>query len=329
MRWKAASTCGRNPQPINGLDARPLGQHPQRPRASHGQGWATSVVTQTRAHPQLLALGAIGLWSSLASLGVALGHVPPFLLTGLSLLIGGLIALPLSGFKLARWKVPLSTLVLGVYGLFGFHFLLFVALRHAPPVQANLVNYLWPLLIVVLAPVMLPGLTLHWKHVAAALIGFAGAATVILGNADTGSSDAAAWSWGYVAAAASALVWATYSLMTRRVAAFPTAAIGGFAWVSGLLSLLCHALMEPAVVLTARDWWLVGLMGLGPMGAAFFLWDKALKTGDARHIGILSYLTPLLSTAMLLWLSGRDLTWPVGLAAVLIVGAAWLGTRAE
>jgi drug/metabolite transporter (DMT)-like permease len=31
-----------------------------------------------------------------------------------------------------------------VYGLFGFHFFLFLALRHAPPVEANLVNYLWP-----------------------------------------------------------------------------------------------------------------------------------------------------------------------------------------
>ena len=107
------------------------------------------MPSTTRA--SLMALGAIGLWSSLATLGVALGHVPPFLLTGLSLLIGSLVALPLSGFKLSRWKVPPSTLALGVYGLFGFHFLLFLALRHAPPVQANLVNYLWPLLIVVLA----------------------------------------------------------------------------------------------------------------------------------------------------------------------------------
>jgi drug/metabolite transporter (DMT)-like permease len=79
--------------------------------------------------------------------------------------------------------------------------------------------------------------------------------------------------------------------------------------------------------LSLRDWMLVGLMGLGPMGAAFFLWDKALKTGDARHIGVLSYLTPLLSTAALLWFSGGALTWPVGLAAVMIVAAAWLGTR--
>jgi drug/metabolite transporter (DMT)-like permease len=279
-------------------------------------------------HPQLLALGAIVLWSSLATLGVALRHVPPFLLTGLSLLIGGLIALPLSGFKLSVWRVPLSTLALGVYGLFGYHFLLFLALRQAPAVQANLVVYLWPLLIVVLAPVLLPGLRLSWQHVVAALLGFAGAAVVILGNgASAVAGGPAGWSWGYLAALAAAFMWASYSLMTRRVPAFPTAAIGSFAWVSGVLSLLCHALMEPSVSLSLRDWALVGLMGLGPMGAAFFLWDKALKTGDARHIGVLSYLTPLLSTAALLWFSGGALTWPVGLAAVMIVAAAWLGTR--
>ena len=275
----------------------------------------------------LLALGAIGMWGSLATLGVALRHVPPFLLTGLSLLIGGLIALPLSGFRLAAWRVPLPTLALGVYGLFGYHFLLFVGLQNAPPVQANLVNYLWPLLIVVLAPVLLPGLTMRWQHVVAALIGFAGAAMVILASADAASSGPAGWSWGYLAALVSAFIWSSYSLLTRRVPHFDTAAIGTFAWISGLLALLCHALMEPSVTLSLRDWVLIGLMGLGPLGGSFFLWDKALKTGDARHIGLLSYLTPLLSTSLLLWVSGRALTWPVALAGVLIVGAAWLGTR--
>lgn len=283
-------------------------------------------------HAQLLALGAIALWSSLASLGVALGHVPPFLLTGLALLVGGLIALPLSGFKSAAWCVPLPTLALGVYGLFGYHFLLFVALRQAPPVQANLVNYLWPLLIVVLAPVMLPGMVLRWQHVVAALIGFAGAAVVILGAAGVQASVGfipAGAVWGYLAAAGAAFMWASYSLLTRRVAHFSTAAIGTFAWVSGLLSLACHVLLEPSVHLSLRDGVLIVVMGLGPMGAAFFLWDKALKTGDARHIGILSYLTPLLSTALLLGVTGRSLTWPVGLAALMIVSAAWLGTRVK
>ena len=277
--------------------------------------------------PTLLALGAIALWSSLATLGVALGHVPPFLLTGLSLLVGSLIALPLSGFQLARWRVPLPTLALGIYGLFCYHFLLFLALRHAPPVQANLVNYLWPLLMVVLAPLLLPGMTLRFRHVFAALLGFAGAALVILGGAAS-TGIRTAWFWGYLPALAAALIWASYSLLTRRVAAFPTSAIGGFALASGLLSLLCHVLLEPAVDLSTRDWGLIGIIGLGPMGAAFFLWDKALKTGDARHIGILSYLTPLLSTSLLVLVNGHAVTWPVMAAAAMIVAAAWLGTRA-
>lgn len=275
-----------------------------------------------------LALGAIALWGTLATLGVSLRHVPPFLLTGLALLVGSLIALPLSGFQLRRWRVPLPTLALGVYGLFGFHFLLFLALRHAPPVQANLVNYLWPLLMVVMAPVFLPGLALRASHWIAALLGFAGAAVAILGVGN--SSPPAAdwgWAWGYLPALGSAFIWASYSLLTKRVPAFPSTAIGGFALVSGLLSLLCHALMEPSVSLTAHDGLLIAFMGLGPMGAAFFLWDRALKLGDARHIGILSYLTPLASTALLLVTSGRAFTWNIGLAAALIIGAALLGSR--
>lgn len=287
-----------------------------------------SGAARSKLAPTLLALATIALWSTLASLGVALGHVPPFLLTGLSLLIGSLIALPLSGFRLSRWKVPPSTLLLGVYGLFSYHFLLFLALRHAPAVQANLVNYLWPLLIVVLAPVILPGMTLRPMHIGAAALGFAGAAVVILGGA-VGADSGGVWAWGYLPALGAAFIWASYSLLCKRVAAFPTAAIGSFALASGLLALLCHALMEPAVTLSQRDWLLILLIGLGPLGGAFFLWDKALKLGDARHIGILSYLTPLLSTAMLMGVTGKTLNWPVVIAAVMIVTAAWLGSHAD
>ncbi len=271
--------------------------------------------------PHVYALGAIALWASLASLAVTLRHVPPFLLTGLALVIGSVPAWPL----LRQWKVPARTLALGLYGLFGYHFLLFIAFRVAPPVEANLVNYLWPLLIVVLAPVFLPGLRLKAAHVVAGLAGFAGAAIAILG----GGGASGSWSWGYLPALASAFIWASYSLWTRRVDAFPTAAIGLFGLVSGLLSLACHALLEPATTLQARDWLFIALMGLGPLGAAFFLWDKALKTGDARHIGILSYLTPLASTALLVLVTGREFTASIALAGALIIGAALLGTRAR
>jgi drug/metabolite transporter (DMT)-like permease len=267
----------------------------------------------------LYALGAIALWAVLATLGVALSHVPPFLLTGAALVIGSMPAWPLW----RQWRIPLRTLALGVYGLFGFHFLLFIALRHAPAVEANLVNYLWPLLIVVMAPLFLPGMTLSVMHVGAALAGFAGAGLAIAG----GRELAGGWSWGYLAALGSAFIWASYSLGTRRVAPFPTAAIGLFGLVSGALSLLSHWALEPRVVLSAQDWGLLALMGLGPLGAAFFLWDKALKTGDARRIGILSYLTPLASTVLLVLATGRSFSGWIVAAATLIIGAAVVGVR--
>ncbi|OOG45198.1 DMT family transporter [Polaromonas sp. A23] len=273
----------------------------------------------------LYALGAIALWVLLASLGVSLRHLPPFLLTGLALLTGSLLALPFVFKDRRAWSIPPATLALGVYGLFGYHFLLFIALRHAPPIEANLVNYLWPLFMVVLAPLFLRGIHLRAVHVVAALLGFAGAAVAILGSGSGGQGGG--WSWGYLPALGSAFIWASYSLLTKRVAPFPTAAIGLFGLVSGVLSLLCHWALEPSVALSTRDALLLALMGLGPLGAAFFLWDKALKLGDARQIGILSYLTPLGSTALLMLVSGRSLTWSIGLAATMIIGAAVLGTR--
>lgn len=287
-----------------------------------------------RSGAALYALGAIAIWASLASFGTALSHVPPFLLTGLALVIGSVLSLLCVARDRAAWKVPGKTLALGIYGLFGYHFLLFIALRNAPPVEANLVNYLWPLLMVVLAPLLLPGMSLRALHVVAALLGFTGAAVAILGvtgtaamSGHTGQGIAAYW--GFLPALGSAFIWASYSLWTQRVPAFPTAAIGLFGLVSGLLALGCHALLENPVALSAHDMLLIALTGLGPLGAAFYLWDMALKRGDARQIGILSYLTPLGSTALLLIVTGRPLSWTIVLAAALIISAAVMGTRAR
>ena len=284
--------------------------------------------------PSLLALAAIALWSSLAVLGTLLSHVPPFLLTGMALLIGSVPAWPF--FR--QWKVSWANLALGVYGLFGYHFLLFMALRFAPAVEANLVNYLWPLGIVLMAPLFLPGIKLNATHLIAACAGFMGAAAAILGDYVFAGGLAnpvhsGNRTLGFVLAAIAAFVWASYSLMGKRLSmvgrGFPTAAIGLFGLVSGVLSLLCHVLLEAPAVLTQRDWLLMIAMGLGPLGAAFFLWDAALKKGDARSIGILSYITPLASTALLLLATGKSLSWSIGLATVLILGAAVLGSRAK
>ena len=277
----------------------------------------------------LFALTAILLWSSLAALGVSLRHVPPFLLTGIGLLVGSLVAVPLSRGQWSHWKVPTGTLVIGVLGLFGYHAMLFAAFHYAPPLQANLINYLWPLGMVVLAPLYLRGLHWRWQHIVAALVGFAGAVLALLdGGQSAASDDAFPQRWiGYGLALAAAFTWSSYSLLCQRVPPFRTAAIGSFCLGAGILSLIMHALFEPAIALGTQDWLLVAALGIGPAGGAFFVWDAALKRTDARTVGLLAFLTPLLSTMLLLVTSGQPFTINIGLATLLIVGAAVVGMR--
>ncbi|HTP49444.1 MAG TPA: EamA family transporter [Anaeromyxobacteraceae bacterium] len=228
-------------------------------------------------------MGAIALWGALAALALRLRRVPPFLLLGLALLLGSVWGLRAMRLRALRRGL----LLLGIYGLFAYHFCLFLALRLAPPVEANLVNHLWPLLIVVLSPIFLPATSLRPRHVAGALLGFAGAALLATGGRMGFSRESAT---GYLLALAAAFIWSTYSLLTRRVSHFPSSAVGTFCLASGLIALACHAVLEPRYRLAPAEIPNLLLVGLGPMGAAFYLWDRALKRGDPRIIGTLAYL---------------------------------------
>jgi drug/metabolite transporter (DMT)-like permease len=273
----------------------------------------------------LLTLGAVLLWATLASLATLLSDIPPFLLTGIGLLIGAAVSLPALRSGLTPWKIPVRTVLIGVYGLFGYHFMLFLALQTAPAVEANLVNYLWPLLIVLLSPLFTKSLKLNLRYVLAALSGFAGAVIAITYNSS--GLESSSIEIGYLFALAAAVIWATYSLATTKVAIFPTASIGLFALVSGLLALGAHFVFEPAAYISSSDWVLLVLLGAGPLGGAFYLWDAALKIGDPRRIGLLAFLTPLLSTVLLVLVSGNSLSWQLLVATALIVGGALLGPR--
>lgn len=272
---------------------------------------------------ELAALGAVILWASLAALGSLLSEIPPFLLTGIGLLIGSLISLPVAGFQIRKLVVKPRVLLLGVYGLFGYHAALFAALQNAPPVQANLVNYLWPLLIVVLAPLFFPAARLTLRKSVAALAGFVGAGLAIL----SGSQITGGLEIGYLYGLIAALIWSTYSLGTKRIGDFPTAGVGLFGLVAGVLALAAHLIFEERVAIEPADWPLLVALGLGALGGAFYLWDYALKRGDAQRIGMIAFITPLLSTLALVLVTGSQPSGILLIAAALIFGGAWLGGR--
>lgn len=274
-------------------------------------------------HPTLLALIAILIWSTLALAGNGLQSVPRLLLLAVTLLTSGSISL----FRRGGWRVPLKVFLVGVGGIFGYHFLYFTAFAHAPAVETNLLNYLWPLLIVVLTPLVLPGTHLRANHIAGALFGLLGASLIATGGKPNLQIVYLA---GYAAAAGAAVTWALYSLLTKRLPPFPTDSVGAFCLISGLLSLGIYFVQGGSLAgiaaLAPAQWFFLVLVGIGPMGAAFFFWDAALKRGDPRVIGSLAYLTPLLSTLNLVVFAGQRLTLVSFLAMCLIITGAVVGS---
>jgi drug/metabolite transporter (DMT)-like permease len=291
----------------------------------------------------LAGLAAILLWATLASLTVALPSMPPFQLAAMSFAIAtgvGLVYSAWSGTALADLRaVPVASWLLGVYGLLGYHVCYFYAFRVAPPLEVNLVNYLWPLLIVVFSgflPARLGGSRLAWWHVVGAGLGFAGTVLVLAGGGTEGAALSGAAS-GYAAALAAAFIWSSYSVASRLFAAVPTTAVTGTCALTALGALIGHLLLEATVwPATSLQWALVFAQGLGPVGLAFYLWDAGMKHGNIRLIGVLSYATPLLSTLLLAALGLGRATPMLWLAAVLVtVGAlvaskeTWLGKRSR
>jgi drug/metabolite transporter (DMT)-like permease len=282
----------------------------------------------------LAGLGAIVLWGGLATLSVLAGPVPPFQMVAMTFAIGaglGIVRALRRGFgwrELVSW--PVRVWLLGVGGLFGYHALYFAALQLAPPAEANLVNYLWPLLIVLLSAPLAPKdehLKLGWPHVAGALLGFAG---VVLLAVSRGVSFAGAYALGYALALGCAFVWSLYSVLSRRFGEIPTAAIAAFCAAASVLSLACHLLFERTHWPAGTAAWLaIAALGIGPTGGAFYFWDYAVKKGDIRALGAMSYATPILSTLLLIACGLAEPTRALMFAALLVTGGAILAARAQ
>ena len=277
-----------------------------------------------RSRATAIGFTAVLSWALLALLTVASGAVPPFQLAALCFLIGGLIGLAdiaRRGASLGRALAqPGRVWALGVGGIFGYHFFYFTALRNAPPAEAGLIAYLWPLLIVLFSG-LLPGERLRPLHLVGAVAAFAGAALLIAPAGFGGFAGDHAL--GFAAAGVCALTWSGYSVLSRLVGSAPTESVAGFCLVAAALAALCHLALEATVWPSdAGEWAAVIGLGLGPVGGAFYVWDIGVKRGDIQLLGVASYAAPLLSTFALIAAGFAAPTPTLLLSAALITGGA-------
>ena len=274
------------------------------------------------------ALGglAVLLWSALALLTVGAKRLPPFQLLALTFGIAATLGFALAALRRSspwsaarRWP---AAFVLVTAALAGYHFFYFVALRNAPAVDASLIAYLWPLLIVVFAGLAHGGV--RAAHLLGGALGLAGAWLVIATRESIAFQSG--YALGYGAAGACALIWSAYSVANRRYAGAPVDVVTLACLATAALGAAAHLAFEDTVTPAAGEWLAIALLGLGPVGAAFFLWDHATKHGRLPLLGALAYAAPVLST-LLLVASGREaLSWPIAAGALLVAGGAALAS---
>ncbi|MGO4158673.1 DMT family transporter [Cupriavidus sp. YAF13] len=283
--------------------------------------------------PMALAVCALLIWSTLAVSVVSLSGLSPLLTTGVALAGGGIIGLPWVAWR----RLEPGAVLVGSLAMLGYHALYFLSLKTADAVAANLLHYLWPLFIILLTPLMLQGYKLTRSHVGAGVLGFAGAAAC-LGAVPVFGAGAGV---GFALALVSALIWAYYSVWSRRFAEVPTATVSLYCLLAGLASLTAYAVLGqlPAYdklalgggmpSLAPRHWLTLAYLSLGPLGGAFYLWDYAMKKGNPHQVALLAYAVPVVSTLFVSLFLGRGIDVATMIGAVLVTVAVGIGNRAS
>lgn len=266
---------------------------------------------------------AILLWALLALFTASSGEVPPFQLAAMTFAIGASIGISrwiIKPSSISALKQPLSVWALGVIGLFGYHFAYFTALRNAPPVDASLIAYLWPLFIVLFSA-LLPGEKLKVHHILGAILGLSGAVLIV--SKGSVINFQGEYLYGYMMAFACALIWSSYSVLSRHFSHISTDVVTGFCIITAVLAVIAHSLLEQTVwPVDTKQWLAVIGLGLGPVGLAFYTWDYGVKHGDIQVLGASSYMAPLLSTLILILTGFAEFTTVIVLACVLITFGA-------
>ncbi|MGB0784058.1 MAG: DMT family transporter [Marinomonas sp.] len=281
-------------------------------------------------NPQATLIGSIAilLWSALALFTTQANLVPPMLLLTLTFGVATLLFFIVYLFKgelRTSWqKTPKRAMAMGGLGFFFYHFCYFYAFQHAPPVEAGLIAYLWPLLIVLMAG-MTKGNHLSWTHLVGAVIAFIGTGVMLQSKGQiTDVALNTAYNWtGYAAAFACALIWSSYSVANRRFQTVPSSAVLWYCLITTLLAGLSHLAIEPPNWQFPASTWIAILgLGFGPVGIAFFCWDFGVKKGNLSLLGVLSYTAPALSTAWLGLFTDAQLTTGQIIACLLITAGA-------
>lgn len=270
---------------------------------------------------------ALVFWSFSATCAAALTRLPSFQVVSITFFLAFLYCafrVHLTG-NWHRLKQPWYVWVVGVLGIFGQQSLYMLAFKYAPAVEADLIIYTWPIMVVLFSHFLKKKKNFK-RTLIATLLGFFGVSLMFLSD----SQPEAQFTWrlilGYGLAFLCALVWSLYTVISRGFKKAPSEIVGFYGLIGSVIALFLHVIVETSTMPTFNEWFVLLFMGFGTTGTAYYLWDRGIKKGNFQLLSILSYTNPILSIFWLFVFGLGELHPIIGLSALMIIwGAFWGG----
>jgi drug/metabolite transporter (DMT)-like permease len=287
----------------------------------------------TRA--QVLALTAIIMWSTAASaFKVSLRFGSPFSILFVATLVSLVVCLVSVLAERVRRGVRMEldgrtlagAAVRGLLNPVAYYLVLLEAYHRLLAQTAMVINYLWPVMLVLLAVPVL-GQKLRLPVLGAVLVSFSGVAVMALGGGG-GEGDILGDLPAAGLALASTVIWALYWLLNVRdprpgnqklLLNLCFGAVYMVAW--GFLT-GAFALFPPEVIVGGV------YIGVFEMGLAYLLWMKALTLAETTaEVGNLVFLTPFIALVLVGLVVGERIGVPTVAGLGLVVAGIFLQRR--
>lgn len=270
--------------------------------------------------PNISGLIAIFFWASSALIVVNTGDIPPMLLTALAAFIGFLFCVLYwiaKGQAISKkFEMSKRAYALGIFGITGYITLWLAGLKLAPAFEANTLNYMWPLLLVVFS-----ARVDRTKITSFQLIGlcFGLVGSFFIFQRYGFSQEYSAQNMlGLLLAFGGAVIWAIYSSLTKIVH-FESDRVGIFLLITSIFAAILSVAFEDHAMINVHDLSVLAIVLLGATRVSFVFWDNAMKHGDRALLGSLSYLVPVFSVLLLAIFTNVSWSWSNSLGAGLIV----------
>ncbi|MBQ9936120.1 MAG: DMT family transporter [Lachnospiraceae bacterium] len=277
----------------------------------------------------IFAITTVFMWSTLAAVvKLLLSDIPNLQALAISSYISSGFLLIVNVFT-GKIKVMKSLKIkdigiisgLGFIGLFVYSALYYYGLSQLTSQEACIVNYLWPIMLVIFSCIILKEKLTAMKAVAM-ICSFVGIVVLSMGSGDNSEGNVTLGIFSCIIAAA---CYGLFSVLNKKFNYDQSISMMIFWLVAAVCSTVLGIVTEDWVSLDGRQW--LGMLWLGIVvdAIAYLLWAIALNgTGNTAKIANIAYLTPFLSLVVSALLLKEEITLRALVALVFIIGGILL-----